>query len=178
MDFSGYDKSHPCYDNTNEKRCQVNLKMNMTENSYTTHWIKTDMYCCETDDQYVVRKVKAFVKHIKKLTIGDFLYTLTDKKRSHYTFNNICPKNHHQVFSISQHKVGLSSYDDKKKYYTDNNLIAIWSSFNRLRPVSIIRISDIRKQGLDLKHILILYVLTLCVLRLLRAGLDLKIQNS
>ena len=44
-----------------------------------------------------------------------------------------------------------------------------------IRAISIIRISDIRKQGLDLKRILILYFLTLCVLRFLREGLDLKI---
>ena len=44
-----------------------------------------------------------------------------------------------------------------------------------LRPFSIIRFSYIRKQGLDLEKMLILYFLTLCVLRFLREGLDLKI---
>ena len=38
--------------------------------------------------------------------------------KSHYTSNKICSK-HHQVFSITINKVGLSSYDNKR-YYTDN----------------------------------------------------------
>ena len=53
-----------------------------------------------------------------KLSIDDFLYTLTDNKKSHYTSNKICSQNH-QVFSLTQNKVGLSSYDNTM-YYTDN----------------------------------------------------------
>ena len=29
VDSSGYDKPHPCYDNTNKRKCWVNLRMNM-----------------------------------------------------------------------------------------------------------------------------------------------------
>ena len=43
-----------------------------------------------------------------------------------------------------------------------------------IRATSIIRISQNLIQGLDLKKTFILYFLTLCVLRFLREGLDLK----
>ena len=52
------------------------------------------MYCCETDDRKAVKKGKGMdkktVKH--KLGIGDYLYTLTDNKKSHYTSNKVCSK--------------------------------------------------------------------------------------
>ena len=59
---------------------------------------------------------RTIVKH--KLRIDDYLYTLIDNKKSHYTSNKICSKNH-QFSSITQNKVGLSNYDNKR-YYTDN----------------------------------------------------------
>ena len=78
------------------------------------------MYCNETDDKKTTKKAKGVdrkvVKH--KLLVDDYLYNLTDNMKSHYTSNNICSKNH-QVFSITQNKVGLSNYDNKR-YYTDN----------------------------------------------------------
>ena len=53
-----------------------------------------------------------------KIRIDDYLYTLTDNKKTHYTSNKTCSKNH-QVFSITINKVGLNNYGNKK-YYTDN----------------------------------------------------------
>ena len=90
------------------------------------------MYCCETDDQKATKKGKGIDRKIvrNKLTIDDFLYTLTDNKKSHYTSNKICSKNH-QVFSITINKVGLSNYDNKR-YYTDKNINSIWALFTQL----------------------------------------------
>ena len=82
--------------------------------------LKPEMYCNETDDKKATKKCKGIDRKVvnNKLAIGDFLYTLTDNKQSHYTSNKICSKSH-QVFSITINKVGLSSYDNKR-YYTDN----------------------------------------------------------
>ena len=50
------------------------------------------MYCNETDDKKAIQKGKGMdrqmVKH--KLRIDDYLYTLTDNRKSHYTSNKIC----------------------------------------------------------------------------------------
>ena len=90
-------------------------------NIFTLHiGLKPKMYCNETDDKKATKKAKGVDRKVvrNKLTIDDFLYTLTDNKQSHYTSNKICSKNH-QVFSITINKVGLSNYDNKR-YYTDN----------------------------------------------------------
>ena len=50
--------------------------------------------------------------------VDDYLYTLIDNKKSHYTSNKICSKNH-QVFSITINIVGLCNYNNKR-YYIDN----------------------------------------------------------
>ena len=78
------------------------------------------MYCCETDDKNILKKGKGIDRKVvrNKLTVDDLLYNLTDNKQSHYISNKICSKNH-QVFPITQNKVGLSNYDNKR-YYTDN----------------------------------------------------------
>ena len=120
MDFSGYDKSHPCYDNTN-KKVLGKFKDEHDGKIFTLHiGLKPKMYCCETDDKKVTKKGKGIDRKVvkKKLTSDDFLYTLTDNMKSHYTSNKICSKNH-QVFSVTINKVGLSNYDNKR-YYTDN----------------------------------------------------------
>ena len=82
--------------------------------------LKSNMYCCETDDKKATKKGKGIDRKVvrNKLTLDDFLYFLTVNKKSHYTSNKICSKNHH-VFPITQNKVGLSSYDNKR-FNTDN----------------------------------------------------------
>ena len=120
MDFSGYDKSHPCYDNTN-KNVLGKFKDEHYGQIFTRHiGLKPKMYYCETDDKNVLYKGEGIDRQVvrNKLTMGDFLYTLTDNKQSHYTSNKICSKNH-QVCSVTINKVGLSNYDNKR-YYTDN----------------------------------------------------------
>ena len=56
MDFSGYDKPHPCYDTTNKKV----LGKSQDEHDgrmFTLHiGLKPKMYCCETDDKNVLKK--------------------------------------------------------------------------------------------------------------------------
>ena len=119
MDFSGYDKSHPSYDCTN-KKVLGKFKDEHDGNIFTQFiGLKPKMYCTETDDRKTLKKGKGIDrKVVKSLSTDDYLYTLTDNKKSFYTSNKICSKNH-QVFSITQNKVGLSNFDNKR-YYTDN----------------------------------------------------------
>ena len=88
------------------------------------------MYCCETDDKHVLKKGTGIDRRVatNKLTTGDFLYTLTANKQSHYTSNKICSENH-QVFPITQNKVGLSSYDNER-YCTDNITLLRYGHFS------------------------------------------------
>ena len=85
---------------------------------FTQHiGLKPNTYCCETDDKKALKKGKG-MDRIHYVLVDDYLYTLTDNKKAHYTSNKICSKNH-QVFSITANKVGFSNYDNKR-YYTDN----------------------------------------------------------
>ena len=105
MDFSGYDKSQNCYDHTN-KQVLCKFKYEHDGTIFTQHiGLKPKMYCCETDDKKATKKGKGMDRKVvkNKLLVGDYLYTLTDNKKSHYTSNNICSKNH-QVFSITINK--------------------------------------------------------------------------
>ena len=103
------------------------------ENMYTTHWIKTKCTVVKLVIEKHSKQVKAWKEKIvkNKLIIDDYLYTLTDNKKSHYTSYKICPKSH-QTFSITISKVGLSNYGNKW-YYTDNDIITIWSLFIQLK---------------------------------------------
>ena len=120
MDFSGYDKPQPCYDNTNEK-VLGKFKDEHDGKTFTQHiGLKPKVYRCETGDRKALKEIKGMdrkmLKH--KSLIDDYLYTLTDNKKSHYTSNKICRKNH-QVFSVTINEVGLSNYGNKR-YYTNN----------------------------------------------------------
>ena len=120
MDFSGYDKPHPCYDNT-YKKMLGKFKSEHDGNIFTQHiGLKPKMYCCETDGKKAIKKGKGMNRKVikNKVLVGDYLYTLTDNKKSHYTSNKICSKDH-QVFPITTNKVGLSNYDNKR-YCTNN----------------------------------------------------------
>ena len=128
MDFSGYDEPHPCYDHTH-KKVLGQFKDEHDGNIFTQHiGLKPKMYCCETDDKKALKKGKGMYKQITKtrLLVDDFLDTLIDNKKSHYTSNKRCSQNH-QVFSITISKAGLSNYNNKR-YYTDNIfIITIWA---------------------------------------------------
>ena len=65
------------------------------------------------------KKAKGVPKNrVKKdLDMNDYENTLYYSKISHVSFNSIRSKNH-QIYSINQSKVGLTSYDNKR-YWTD-----------------------------------------------------------
>ena len=102
MDSSGYDKSHPCCDNTN-KKVLGKFKDEHDGEIFTPHiGLKPKMHWCETVDKKATKKGKGINRKAvrNKLAIGNYLYTLTVNKKSHYTSIKICSKNH-QVFSIT-----------------------------------------------------------------------------
>ena len=58
MGFSGYGKSHPCYDNTNKKKVLGKFKDGHGGKIFTRHiGLKPKMYCCETDDKKAIKKI-------------------------------------------------------------------------------------------------------------------------
>ena len=62
MDFSGYDKPHPCYDSTN-KKVLGKFKDEYGGKIFTQHiGLKPKMYCCETDDKKALRNGKGIGK--------------------------------------------------------------------------------------------------------------------
>ena len=96
MVFSGYDESHPCYNDTN-KKVLGKFKDEHDGRIFTRHiGLKPKMYSNETDDNKAIKKDKGMDRKVvrNRLTVDDFLYTLTGNKKSHYTSNNICSKSH------------------------------------------------------------------------------------
>ena len=56
MDFSGYDTSHPCYENTN-KQVLGKFKDEHDGKIFRLHiGLKPKLYCCETGDQKRIKK--------------------------------------------------------------------------------------------------------------------------
>ena len=54
MDCSGYDKSHPCYDNA-DKKALGKFEDEPDGKIFTRHiGLGSKMYCCETDDENVL----------------------------------------------------------------------------------------------------------------------------
>ena len=120
MGFSGYGKSRPRCDASNKKVLGT-FKDEHDGAIFSTHvGLKPKMYCCVNDDGKTLKKGKGIPKKIvkKELTSKDFLSTLEDNQKKHHSFNKIGSQNH-QVFSITQNKVGLTNYDNKR-YYIDN----------------------------------------------------------
>ena len=68
MDFSGYGKSHLCYDNTN-KNVLGKFKDEHNGTMFTRHiGLKPKTYCCETDDKTTINKGKRMYR--KMLSIS------------------------------------------------------------------------------------------------------------
>ena len=120
MDFSGYDKEHKCYDVTNKK--VLGKFKDEVDGKIITNFIglKPKSYAFKIYKQEKEeKKSKGIVKHKVKreLNYKKYLETLEDNKCDTVSFNSIRSKNH-QIYSINQVKMALSSYDNKR-YYLD-----------------------------------------------------------
>lgn len=121
MDLSGYDKSHPCYDPSNKK--VLGKFKDECDGKIITEFIalRPKMYCYKTYNEVVEeKKAKGVPKNsVKKdLNMNDYYNALHNKISKDVNFNAIRSKNH-QLYSLNQTKVGLSSYDNKR-YWLNN----------------------------------------------------------
>ena len=119
MDFSGYDKNHPCYDATN-KKVLGKFKDEM-DGKIITNFIalRPKMYCLKVFNEKKAEKKAKGVPKLKvkrDLDMKDYEATLHEHIPKNVNFNAIRSKNH-QIYSINQSKVGLTSYDDNKRYW-------------------------------------------------------------
>eukprot|EP00438_Fugacium_kawagutii_P002275 Skav227368 [mRNA] locus=scaffold2373:95507:96952:+ [translate_table: standard] len=125
MDFSSYDKNHPNYDPCNKKvigkfkdECDGKIIVDFLA-------LRPKMYCYKLYNEVVEEKKakgvpKAKVK--KELNMKDYENALHLKELKAVNFNAIRSKNH-QIYSINQSKVGLSSYDNKRYWLNDYNSV-------------------------------------------------------
>ena len=121
MDFSDYPPEHSNYDKTNKKvlgkfKDEMNGKI-------ITHFIglKPKAYCYKVyGDEREHKKSKGVVKHkvSNQLSYKTYEETLNRNCKEEVSFNTIRSKNH-QIYRINQTKYALSSYDNKRYWYSD-----------------------------------------------------------
>ena len=121
MDFSGYDKDHPTYDPTNKK--VLGKFKDETDGKIITNFIalRPKMYCLKVfKKEKADKKAKGVPKNKVKrdLDMNDYESTLHERTSKEVNFNAIRSKNH-QLYSINQTKVGLTSYDNKRFWIND-----------------------------------------------------------
>ena len=106
----------------NNKQVLCKFKYEHDGNIFAEHiGLKPKLYCCANDyRQGLQKKGKGISRTIVKqeLTVRYYVATLTDNQHKRHLSNTICSTNH-QVFSITQNKVGLTNYDNKR-FYIDN----------------------------------------------------------
>ena len=119
MDFSGYDKNHPCYDPTN-KKVLGEFKDEM-DGKVITNFIalRPKMYCLKVFNE---KKVQKNTVKTENLDMKDYENTLHKHKPKNVKFNAIRSKNH-QIYAINQFKVGLTSYDKKRYWMNDTESV-------------------------------------------------------
>ena len=121
MDFSGYDKNHPSFDACNKK--VLGKFKDECDGKIITEFIalRPKMYCYRLFNEVKEEKKAKGVPKLKvktDLDMKDYENTLHHKKVKNVNFNAIRSKNH-QIYSINQSKVGLSSYDNKRYWLDD-----------------------------------------------------------
>ena len=121
MDFSGYDKSHKCYDPTNKK--VLGKFKDECDGKIITNFIglKPKSYAFKVYNEIKEeKKSKGIVKHKvkKELNYKQYEDTLIENRSDTVSFNTIRSKNHN-IYTINQVKQCLSSFDNKR-YYLDS----------------------------------------------------------
>jgi hypothetical protein len=123
-DFSDYPKEHPLYDVSNRK--VIGKFKDETNSKIITEFVglRAKMYSFVTDDQKESKKAKGIKRSVVKneLKFKDYKRSLFGEVKSDIQqivkFNTIRSYKH-DVYSISQTKIGLCSFDDKR-YLLDN----------------------------------------------------------
>ena len=125
MDFSGCDKNHPCWDVTNKKvlgKFEDEMDGKIITN-FTA--LRPEMYCLKVfNEEKAEKKAKGLPKlKVKRdLDMNDYQATLHEHIPKNVNFNAIRSKNH-QIYSINQSKVGLTSYDNKRYWFNDTDSV-------------------------------------------------------
>jgi hypothetical protein len=114
FDFSNYPKHHPLYSVKNKKI--PGFFKDEVGGRHITEFIglRSKMYSFMLDgkENKVAKGVKKSVIE-KQLSFNDYKSCLFKSEQKEHAFKNIVSKNHH-VFTLSQSKTTLSSFDDKR----------------------------------------------------------------
>ena len=121
FDFSGYDKSHKCYDSKNKKimgkmKDELNGKV-MIE----FVGLRSKMYSLKCkDDDLSMKKAKGVRKNVvhNQLTHEHYIKALFDNIKF-FNINKGIRSYKHKLYSIKQNKVSLCGYDDKRYILND-----------------------------------------------------------
>ena len=119
MDFSDYDKDHKCHNETNKK---VLGKFKDEENGLIIKEViclKPKMYCVLTD-KGLHKKAKGIPRNKveNELTFDKFKSTLNNTIDERIKYASI--RSHkHVLHTIDQEKTGLTNYDDKRFWLSD-----------------------------------------------------------
>ena len=119
MDFSNYDKSHKCYNETNKK---VLGQFKDEENGMVIKEViclKPKMYCVSTDEG-LHKKAKGIPKNKVEndLTFQNLKSTLNNTKHEKIKYASI-RSNKRVIHTVDQEKTGLTNYDDKRFWLSD-----------------------------------------------------------
>ena len=125
MDFSDYPKDHFLYDATNKKvlgkfKDEMNGKIITKFIALRPKMYSLNVYEQTSKEEQKNKKAKGVPrkKVEKELTMKDYEEALHEQTSKNVKFNAIRSKNH-QIYSITQTKVGLTSYDNKR-YWTND----------------------------------------------------------
>ena len=124
MDFSDYPKYHPCYDPTNKHRLGY-FKDEMNGKVITELiGLIPKMYSSKIDEKSIQmmkqRKTGIPKKTLKRsLNFENYRKTLVDNESKKGMLNSI-RSYQPQIFSITCNKQGLSSYDNKRFYFSND----------------------------------------------------------
>jgi hypothetical protein len=117
FDFSDYPKEHPLYDTTNKK--VIGKFKDETSGLPITEFVglKAKMYSFLTEEMNV-KKAKGVKSNVVKKTITHYDYRkcLYDDKHTTFAEMKTIQSKGHQLFSVTQNKIALTGYDDKRYY--------------------------------------------------------------
>ena len=114
------------YDVSNKKRAGK-FKDEMSSKIITEFvGLRAKMYSIKTDDEHVTKKANGIKKSVveREIKFNDYrksLFGTTKEKMQQKTTFNTIRSYQHELYSITQNKIGLCSFDDKR-YILDDNI--------------------------------------------------------
>ena len=124
-DFSEYPEEHPLYDVSNKKRAGK-FKDEMSSKVIKEFvGLRAKVYSFKTDDEHVNKKANGIKKSVveREIKFNDYrksLFGTTKEKIQQTTSFNTIRSYKHELYSITQIKIGFCSFDDKRYILDDN----------------------------------------------------------